>query len=268
MNYIPVSEKTHGELRWRRPSNFIFAADELLCPTTIQEIKNLVRFFPITFFPSTDSYDLAIVLGFEQEFRNLFVAPDGRWVGEALPVAFSSYPFQLFPLENDGSEEVDTKALCIADDSVESELSGDGAAPFFTAEGKLASLASAIFDKLTAHHKYLNITKIACEKLAQLELIIPWTPTIPVLDQDIKYSGLYSIDEKRLCELPGETLRELMECNALSLAYLQLISMRNVDRFGQLLLAHRKVQTDSDSALDDLTFGSTDDDGLINLDSI
>ena len=265
MNFIPVQTEIHKNSRWKRPTNFDFAARDLTCLTTVSEARAVLRYYPLAFTQMGGSYRLIIVLGLEGKQRNLFVSADGRWVGEAIPVIYRCHPFQLLsPSDDEGSE--DKKMLCIEEGSQTKCCDSDQ--PFFEADGELADLVRSISTELTEYNRNLIRTDNACEALVQLDLIKPWKPSLVAADKKYVVEGLYGIDEQRLKEISAEELKNLSQSEALSLAYMQLFSIINFRRFPSILAAHEKVAAIAKKDLIDITLNTETDGGTLNLDNI
>lgn len=59
-----------------------------------QELSCALMHLPIGFIKQHDEFVPVGDLGF-QPGQNLFVIPDGDWIGSYTPAVFSGYPFQL-----------------------------------------------------------------------------------------------------------------------------------------------------------------------------
>src|SRR5690606_39363180 len=105
-----------------------FASAYSLSPLVAQELPRACLAMPIGFVRSDNQYQLVAVQGLAPG-KNLFVAPDGRWIGPYVPAAYRGYPFVLANTE-DGK-----RVLCVREDSgLVSEVQGEGE-PFFDEEG-------------------------------------------------------------------------------------------------------------------------------------
>src|ERR1035437_6405534 len=131
--FTPITRESHAGKNWRRPPNFAFAAGEAVVPLVGVELAHAVVTMPIAFTAEADRYRLVALLSLVPG-KNLFVAPDGKWLGGYIPAFFRGYPFRLWRQE--GSE---TAVLCIDQDSkllMEADGTGED---FFDGEGKLSS---------------------------------------------------------------------------------------------------------------------------------
>src|ERR1700740_908619 len=128
---VPISRERHAGKNWRRAANHAFAATEAVVPLVGTELANAALAMPIA-FTRQEGRHIAIGLLSLTPGRNLFVGPDGRWLGPYVPAAFRSYPFRL--IRKEGTEEW---VLCIDEDS-KLLAAGAGGEPIFDAQGDLA----------------------------------------------------------------------------------------------------------------------------------
>jgi hypothetical protein len=232
-NYQAVSKDQHLHLRWQRFASYSFAAGQAVAPIVAGELAQTAVAMPIAFLPRGDGFTPAAVLGLEKD-KNLFVAPNGRWLGGSVPAAFRGYPFALARRE-DGQN-----LLCVDMDSGLVTEGGDGE-PFFDASG---NPGQALQDVL-AFLKWVSAGKAlmekACAALARQEVIEPWPITLSMPSGDKEIQGLFRIAEKAMNDLSDQGFLELRSHGALSLAYSQLISMQNIDKLRRLARIRAKA---------------------------
>jgi hypothetical protein len=109
--YIPINTAQHQEACWKRFNSYIHAATDVLVPLMVTELPRAQQSLPISFTKVNDKVVPAAVLGIAQG-KNLFVAPNGRWVAGYVPAQLRSYPFRLAHTE-DAKQQV----LCFDEDS-------------------------------------------------------------------------------------------------------------------------------------------------------
>ena len=160
---------------------------------------------------------------------NLFVAPNGRWLGRYVPAALRSHPFRLARTEDE------RLALCIDEDS--GLLGAEEVEPFFDAGGEVAAPLKQVMDFLTQVETNRVTTQGVCDRLQAHGLIQPWPVKVQGADGERTLEGLFRIDEAALNALPAEALVELRDAGALSLAYCQLLSMQQLSLLGELAQA-------------------------------
>jgi hypothetical protein len=217
--YIPINSEQHAASKWRRFANYSFAAGEAAAPVVVAEIAKAALALPLVFIEQGGKYELSALLSVVAG-QNLFVAPDGRWLGPYIPSSIRSYPFRLVTPQ--GSEN---SILCIDEGCV---ISADNPLPgeaFFGVDGKVSPSIQQALDFLTALERNRLATSMAVSSLAQAGVIKPWPITIKSEKGDRIVNGLNCIDEAALNALPSEDFIKLRATGALPIAYTQLLSM-------------------------------------------
>ena len=231
----PVSRERHVGKRWRRPVNFAAAAGDAVVPVVGGEIARLALAMPIAFIEQSGRYQLVAVLSLTPG-RNMFVAPDGRWVGGYVPAWHRSYPFRL--LQPQGSDEA---VLCVDD---EATLAGDGESggeDFFDADGAVSPALRPIVDLLLENERSRKVTEVAVLALAEAGVIQPWPITVKSAEGEKAITGLHRIDEAALNALSDGDFVKLRQASALPLAYAQLLSMGQLGVFEQVAKLHEQL---------------------------
>ncbi len=128
----PITKQNHSEKSWTRFTSYAFASKDNLVPLAGAEIAKAVTALPMAFVKQQDRFFLVAVLSLTTG-TNLFVAPDGRWLGKYIPSVFRGYPFQLAKAEGR-----DNLVLCVDEES--GLVNDDKAAgePFFDEAGEVA----------------------------------------------------------------------------------------------------------------------------------
>lgn len=227
-NFVPVSSEQHAASKWRRFADYRFAASEAAAPIVAAEIAKAVPALPLVFIEEKGKFELSALLSVTPG-QNLFVAPDGRWLGSFIPSSIRSYPFRLVTPQ--GSEQ---SILCIDEGcvvSTENPLPGE---TFFGADGKLSPSLQQAVDFLTSLERNRIVTSLAVSSLAQAGVIKPWPITLKSEQGDRVVEGLNCIDEAALNALPNEDFIKLRATGALPIAYAQLLSMSQLGVFTHL----------------------------------
>lgn len=232
-NFQAITSEGFASKTWQRYSSYAFTSKEALVPLVAAELPKAAMSLPVAFIEQGESVVPAVVLSYQPE-QNLFVAPDGRWLGSYIPSLFRSYPFRLANTE-DGQQ-----VLCIDEDS---GLVTDGPAgeAFFTEEGKPAQGVLEILNFLTQIEQNRVATATACAILKKHNLIQPWPVSVQTETIELKMAGLFRIDEAALNQLSAEALHEVAQSGGLLIAYCQLLSMQHLQVLGQLAQAHSKA---------------------------
>ena len=232
-NYQAITRERHGQQRWKRYTNYRFAAADSVVPLAAIELPKAVMSLPIAFIEQGENYAPAAILGL-QPGNNLFVAPDWRWIGHYIPALFRSYPFLL------AQTEEGQQILCIDEDS---GLVSEGTVGelFFGDDGQPAQATLDILNFLNQLEQSRSVTSSACAVLQKHSLIRPWPISLKTDTGEQQIAGLFQIDETALNQLSQEALHEVRSAGALSVAYCQLLSMQHLPLLGQLIEAQTKA---------------------------
>lgn len=231
-SFHALSPSTHANQRWRRYTGYAFAAQDALAPLVAQELPRAALHLPIAFAQQGDAFTPVAVQGLASG-RNLFVAPDGRWLGGYTPAAYRAYPFALASLA-DGQQ-----VLAFDEDS--GLLTEAGGEPFFEADGSPAKPVQEVLAFLTQVQADRAHTARICQVLAQHALLQPWPITVQGDDGERTVQGLFRIDEPALNALPADVLKAVQQSGALPVAYCQMLSGQHLPRLGELAQAQRKA---------------------------
>jgi hypothetical protein len=248
----PISKEHHTNKRWQRYSDYSFAATNMIVPLAAAELAHAVRVFPMAFIEIKGQWSLVAVLGLTPG-RNLFVAPNGRWIGSYVPAALRSYPFQLV------QTQVGEAALCVDEASGLVTDGGQGNA-FFDEAGGPSEPTKEVLDFLMQTARSRKAVEAACAVLAQQGVIEPWPIRLMGKEQERAIQGLGRINEAALNSLPEEGFLSLRRAGALPVAYGQLLSLSNITSLGKLAQAHAQVEAQGQASTQqpidlDQTFG-------------
>lgn len=227
---VGVSKDRHGDKSWGRPGSFSFASRDNLVPIVAAELSRAVSSMPLAFVRLREQYLLVGVLSLAPG-RNLFVAPDGRWLGAYVPSAFRGVPFRLVK-----SEKQADLILCVDEDA---GLVYDGkelGERFFDEDGNISRPLKEVMDFLHNVEKNKMATEGAVSALNQAGAIIPWR--LKIGGKNIE--GLYRVDEAKLLETEDSIFLQLRKAGALPIAYGQLLSMGNLFILEKLAAVRKK----------------------------
>ena len=190
--FAAISRERHANKKWLRFSNFGFAAGEVIAPIVGAELARAAHALPCAFLQQSGRYTLVAVLSIIAG-RNMFVAPDGRWLGPYVPAVFRLYPFRVLP-----TDKGDSVVLCVDE---ESKLVVDASSPgeeFFDAQGSLAPVLKPAFEAGMALERSRKSTERAVEALAQAGVIRPWEIKVKTAEGERPIDGLHRVDEAAL----------------------------------------------------------------------
>lgn len=226
----PISRERHKDKRWQRFTSYEFARGEAIAPLVGAEAAKAMQTCPIGFVQDGEQFIPVAVLAL-QAGRNLFIAPDGKWIGGYIPAALRGYPFRIGQIENGD------QLLCIDEDSGLITDGPEGEA-FFDENGELSEETKKILEFLGQTHQNRAATMTVCSLLAEHSLIVPWEITVRTAEGDKPLGGLFRIDETALNALETEAFDAIRRSGALPLVYSQLLSMQHMTLLGKLADAH------------------------------
>lgn len=230
---IPISKETHVDKSWTRFKSYQFAAKDNLAPLVGAEVVKAVLAFPMAFIKQGNNFKLVVLLSLTPG-QNMFVAPNGQWLGGYVPSALRGYPFRLARAE--GRDDL---ILCVDEDSgLISDTEGE---PFFDEQGQLAKPVKDVMDFLSQIEQNRIVTQQAVSALAEARVITEWNLKVKVGEEEKPVTGLYMIDEAKLNNLEDEQFLKLRKTGALPIAYAQLLSMGNIQIFERLAKLHQQI---------------------------
>ena len=255
-NYQAVSKSQHQTNKWKRYSNYLFAANDTVAEISTEEIDRAAILYPLAFIKTDSGFRLAVVLGLEPG-KNIFVDRQGMWSVDYVPALYRAYPFTLMTAE--GSDQL---VVCVdADSGLLDSSSGED---FFAANGEASAPLNKVIEFLLASQKGLQRTRQICDHLDRHGLIEPWPLKIQFKSDVRTISDLYRISTSRLGELSPEELVAIRNTGGLKLAYSQIISIQNMYSLGKLLEQSSIAAAKSNQ---DFDLGFFHDEGSINFDN-
>jgi hypothetical protein len=236
----PITRKTHAGKSWTRFSSYNFASKDTLVPLAGAEIAKAATSMPTAFVKQQNRFFLVAVLSLTPD-TNLFVAPDGRWLGGYVPSVFRGYPFQLAKVEGR-----DNLVLCVNEASGlvnEDKTAGE---PFFDDSGELARPVKEVGDFLQHVEQNRAATNLAVASLAEAGIITQWPLSMQEGGKK-PATPLYRIDEAGLNRLGNEAFLKLRK--ALPIAYAQLLSMNHIQTLTKIATTGKQVEPKTDQGL-------------------
>jgi hypothetical protein len=257
-----ISAENFSGKAWRRYTSYAFAAGGNLIPLVAAELAQAVPAMPLGFVQSGEGFQLVAVTAL-QPGANLFVAPDGRWLGAYVPAALRGYPFRLVKPQ-DRADSV----LCIDEASGLVAEGGQGEA-FFDEDGQPSKAVKDVLEFLSQAERNRMVTRAAVDALAAAGLIQPWPLNIKQGEQNVPVTGLYRIDEAALNALENEAFLTLRRSGALLVAYAQLLSMNQLAVLQQLAQIQAKLNAPTPSVGQNFAglkgIGLSQDDGTLKF---
>jgi hypothetical protein len=252
-NYEAISKSLHKGKYWKPFSNYEFAAQDSVCPIVALEVPKAVLHLPIAFTKLEDRLELCAVLGFGAG-NSCVVDSAGQWLAGYIPAFYRGDPFAL------ATTQEDKQTLCIKTDSI-SDYEGE---EIFDDMGEPSDQIQKIIDFLSGIARNAEATHAICKVLEKLDLLEPWPIIIRNGESEKTIEGLIRINEEKFNSLTADAFLDLREEGALSLIFLQLLSMQNLHKITQL------VKSDETQAVlpEELPFDFSGDHGNISFDGL
>jgi SapC len=226
--FVIISRENHGSKTWSRPQNYGFAGADALAPVVGAELGAAALSIPLGFLEQGGRFSIVAVLSLVPG-QNMFVAPDGRWLGSYVPACFRTYPFRMLPQQG-----TDKLVLCTDEESGLIHDEGSVGEKFFDEEGGISPALKPIFDLLMEVERSRWATGLAVAALAEAGVIRHWDIKVKSEQGQQAISGLHRIDEGALRSLPNDLFLKLRAASALPVAYTQLLSGGQIRIFGHL----------------------------------
>ncbi|MBV0932294.1 SapC family protein [Marinobacterium weihaiense] len=234
--YIPLSANTHGAQGWHKAATLAPLANQGVLPVLLDELTQALPIFPLAFVPRQPNdpsrgFELVALMSFRPD-QNLFITPDGHWLGGYRPAALRAYPFRLLK-----DAQADRLVLCIdADSGLITEQPDSDAQRFFDDQGQPGETLQRVLQFLQQCERSRQATQTAVDALAAQDLIEPWPVQVKSAETEAQaLQGLYRINEQALNALPAATLKTLQDSHALPLAYAQLYSQPRLSGLSRLV---------------------------------
>ncbi len=257
-NYHPVDRNNYAHKCWKRHNSYSFSAQDAVAALVAQELPKAQLSLPIAFIKVDDNFTPAAVQGLKPG-KNLFVAPNGRWLAGYTPATYRQYPF-LLANTDDGRQ-----VLCVDEDSGLVTDGPEGEA-FLNEDGTPSPTVADVMNFLQQVEANRKVTIRICAALQESDLIQPWPIKVQTDEGEQNIDGLFRIDEAALNVLPADAFIKLRDSGALLVAYCQLLSMQHLATLGQLAQAY--ARTDPEQALKTTPSGELDLEFLNDGDSI
>jgi hypothetical protein len=258
-----ITTERHAKKVWKHVTDYAFVAEDAGIPLVGAELGKAALAMPIGLIKIEAGYQLVAITSL-QPGTNLYVAPDGKWLGGYIPAALRGYPFQL--AQQEGAEKV---VLCINEASgLVVENTEDGNA-FFDEQNQPAQGIKDILNFLSEVEANLLVTQRAVNALADAGLIMPWKINLKQGEKVVPVKGLFRIDEAALNKLDDEDFLTLRKAGGMALAYGQLFSMNQLailERLGKLQGQILEQQTAQSEAANLTGFSLSEDEGSLMFD--
>lgn len=217
---VPLNSNQHGDWKIQTQDKAPFLSKAHAVPLTIDEFIPSARHFPIVFSASEAPVPLAL-MGLN-EGVNVFVDEAGTLLNQVyVPAYVRRYPFMLARLRPDS----DDLSLCFDPTAPGLGTAVDGN-PLF--DGTEASKTTKdILGYCEQFEQAGARTQAFVEELQKLDILMDGEVAIQAegQEQPYVYRGFKMVDEEKLRDLRGDTLRKISQNGMLPLLYAHLFSL-------------------------------------------
>jgi hypothetical protein len=258
-----ITTERHAKKVWKHVTDYAFVAEDAGIPLVGAELGKAALAMPIGLIKIDAGYQLVAITSL-QPGTNLYVAPDGKWLGGYIPAALRGYPFQL--AQQEGSGEF---ILCINESSGLVVEDVDDGNAFFDDQDQPTQGIKDILNFLIKIKANRDVTQGAVNALADAGLITPWQINLKQGEKVVPVKGLYSVDEAALNKLDDEDFLAVRKAGGLAIAYAQLFSMNQLavlESLGELRGQILEQQTAQSEAANLTGFSLSEDEGSLMFD--
>ncbi|WP_172124336.1 SapC family protein [Devosia sp. 919] len=228
---VAISRERHAGKGWQAPASYEFAKTNHLVPISAAEIAHAARSMPLAFVQSGDRLVLVAMLSLLPG-NNLFVGPDGKWLGPYIPAALRAFPFIL---ANSGAGAAEQFTLAF--DEASGLLSHEGT-PFFAEDGVTPhARTSEMLQFLVQVRRGNDAVSTAVAALQAAEVLEPWPINLKDGETTRAVQGISRINEAALNKLSDDAFLALRRAGALPVAYAQLMAVQNLSVLQRLAQA-------------------------------
>jgi SapC len=216
---VPLSSVEHSTWKARSTDTAPFFANQHAIPVTIDEFAVAQRYYPIIFSVGDAPVPLAL-MGLN-EGVNTFVDAEGKLLGDTyVPAYVRRYPFLLARLR----EDADELSLCFDPSSNTIGDFEEGEALF--EDGQPTDAVKAILGFCEQFEQAGQRTTAFMKELVDNKLLMDGEVSIQTdAEQPFIYRGFQMVNEEKLRELRGDTLRKMMKSGLLPLIHAHLFSL-------------------------------------------
>lgn len=250
--YQPITRDAFVGLRWQSPTHY--RDSEHLGHITLspREVYRAATVMPVAFARQGKTLEPVAIVG-QQADRNLFIGPEGQWLGRYVPAVLRHSPFRLMPTSKGEA------ALC-ADIESEWISEADGYA-FFDGHQPSEAVQRMLAELTQWQSDCGKPLQAIMEALQENNLLKPWPLTFVQPDgTECVHEGLYHIDQQALEALKGASLEQLHRVHALPLIYAHRLSAFHLQQLNRLAEAHASVAAPPTDL--DAMFGEDDELGF------
>lgn len=219
---MPLNSRDHQGWKAKTFENVSFIGTTHAIPVTVDEFIDAQRNFPIVF--SSNDSPLPIILMGLNEGVNTFVDDEGKITENVyMPAYVRRYPFMLARL----TQETEDLSLCF-DPSAGVVGKFDEGNELFADDAQPSDYTKGVLEFCQRFEESGQRTRAFVDELNKHDLLMDGEIAITQNDNPDKpfvYRGFRMVDEKKLRELPAETVDALNKNGMLMLIHAHLFSL-------------------------------------------
>ncbi len=216
-----LNSNEHRDFRFTPEKDLLFARDMNIIPITFSEIQKLCCDYPIVYIGG-ESPSMAIVVGIDEEGKNLAIDEEGRFRGAYVPAFLRRYPFIMVKTgEDEMALGFDIESGCFS--SPEGER-------LFDDEGKATNTLNNIGTFLKSLEDEFIITRNMVAELERLGILEERVLTIGEGENAKKIGGFKTVEHERLTALSDDVLADMVKKGWIEVITLQQFSVKNFEK--------------------------------------
>ena len=239
----PLSSVDHAKWKIKQADTAPFLAKQHAIPVTIDEFASVQRYYPIIFSVGDNPVPLAL-MGLN-EGVNTFVDDDGKLIDQVyVPAYVRRYPFLLAKLRDD----TDELSLCF-DPSANAVGNFKEGEALFT-DGAPSEATKTILNFCEQFEQAGQRTTLFMKELIDNGLLMDGEVSIQMVDEEkpFIYRGFQMVNEDKLRDLRGDTLRKMMKSGLLPLVHAHLFSLQTMREVFGRQVAQEKLPKPAQAA--------------------
>ena len=239
----PLSSVDHAKWKIKQADTAPFLAKQHAIPVTIDEFASVQRYYPIIFSVGDNPVPLAL-MGLN-EGVNTFVDDDGKLIDQVyVPAYVRRYPFLLAKLRDD----TDELSLCFDPSANAVGDFKEGEALF--ADGAPSEATKTILNFCEQFEQAGQRTTLFMKELIDNGLLMDGEVSIQMVDEEkpFIYRGFQMVNEDKLRDLRGDTLRKMMKSGLLPLVHAHLFSLQTMREVFGRQVAQEKLPKPAQAA--------------------
>ena len=262
--FTAITTETHAKKGWKNVPDYAFSAADNFIPLMGAELSKAIPSMPTGFIKQEAGYMLVGITSL-QAGMNVYVAPDGKWLGTYIPAVLRAYPFRLAQQQVTDMDASQTESiLCINEASglvVESPEDGNA---FYDDQNQPTQGIKDILNLLSDIENKLVVTQRAVNALEDAGIIIPWELHLQDGEEVVQVTSLFRVDEEALNKLNDDDFLALRKAQGLAIAHAQLLSMNQMTELGRLGQSQGQTANSEDTNL--TGFNLSEENGLLTFD--